>query len=72
MQSVILLIIWFSNKHLNIYINMRLILNVYIIYNIKYSQYIYTVSKKLVLAFKVSFYIFFLHKHQYEIHIKLS
>ena len=42
---------------------MGLILNIYITYNIKYPQYIYTVSKKLVLAFKVSFHIFFLHKH---------
>ena len=62
-QSVIILIFWFSIKHLNIYITMRLILNIYITYNIKYPQYICTVSKKLVLAFKVSFYISFLHKY---------
>ena len=46
-QSVLLLIIWFSIKHLNIYISMRLILNVYIIYNIKYPQYIYIEAKNL-------------------------
>ena len=62
-QSVLIHIIWFSIKHLNIYINMGLILNSYITYNIKYPQYIYTVSKKSVLAFKVSFYVYFLHKH---------
>ena len=49
---------------------MRLILNIYITYNIKYPQYIYTLSTKLVLAFKVSFYIFFLHKHV-NINIKM-
>ena len=37
-------IIWFSIKHLNTYINMGLILNIYITYNIKYPQYIYTVN----------------------------
>ena len=42
---------------------MGLISNIYITYIIKYPQYIYTVSKKVVLAFKVSFYIYFLHKH---------
>ena len=62
-QSDIIHIVCFSIKHFNIYINMRLILNIYITSNFKYSQYIYTVSKKLVLAFKVSFYIFFFHKH---------
>ena len=34
-----------SIEHLNIYINMRLILNIYITYNVKYPQYIYNVSK---------------------------
>ena len=67
---------WHSKYHytLNIYINMRLVINIYITYNIKYPQYIYTVSKKLILAFKQSFYIFFLHKHKHqnEIHIKYS
>ena len=66
-------IIWFSIKHLNIYINMGLILNIYITYNIKYPQYIYTVSKKMVLAFKVSFYVYFLHKHvNININVRLT
>ena len=39
------------------------ILNIYITYNNKYPQYIYSVSKKLFLAFKVSFNIYILHKH---------
>ena len=68
-QSVVILIIWFSIKHLNIYINMRLILNIYITHNIKYPQYICTVSKKLDIAFKVSFYVFFLHKY---VNIKIN
>ena len=72
-QSVIIHIIWFSIKHLNIYINMGLILNIYITYNIKYPQYIYTVSKKFVLAFKVSLYIYFLHKHvNININVRLT
>ena len=52
---------------------MGLILNIYIIYNIIYPQYIYTVSKKVFLAFKVSFYIYIFHKHvNININVRLT